>query len=173
MGSTARGLRFPEPTDRLNQVAQNIEDLANDVEGLVPARVPWTSYDPVTTGAGPIMLNATKRGRFSVRDKLVTVQISGHYYSGPSLAAFRFALPAGYGLVAGHAVELAVGSAWAYDLSTSQRYAGTVVIPAGAGHAEIWSTGTNPWGDTGGSSAPFVWAPSDDRISLTFSYETA
>lgn len=31
MGSTARGLRFPEPTDRLNQVAQFIEDLAEDV----------------------------------------------------------------------------------------------------------------------------------------------
>lgn len=33
MGSTTRGLRYPEPTDRLNQVAQFIEDLANDVDG--------------------------------------------------------------------------------------------------------------------------------------------
>jgi hypothetical protein len=172
MGSTARGLRYPEPTDRLNQVAQNIEDLAGDVEALVPARVGWTSYDPMTTGAGPIMLNATKRGRYSVRDKLVTVQISGHYYPGAA-GTYRFALPAGYGLVAGHAVALAVGSAWVYDFSTSQRYAGTVVIPAGAGHAAIWSTGTNPWGDTGGASAPITWDPSNDQISLSFSYETA
>lgn len=37
MGTTALGLRYPEPTDRLNQGAQAIEDLALDVDAKLTA----------------------------------------------------------------------------------------------------------------------------------------
>lgn len=60
MGSTARGLRYPEPTDRLNQVAQFIKDLADDVDADVAPVATRLNTD--VTSPAPTWFAATDAG---------------------------------------------------------------------------------------------------------------
>jgi hypothetical protein len=173
-----RGYPWPDNAEPLTNGWDAIRDLAvavdTDVDALADAAaarvVGWTDYDPRYGATSPIMLSANLRARYSVRDKLCEVQISGTYYP-QTAGVYKWLLPVAH--VAGHSVPLCVGTAWAYDISTSQRYQGAVVIPSGAGHVEVWTSGTNPWSDQGGATAPFAWAASNDQVSLSFRYEVA
>jgi hypothetical protein len=161
--------------DAIRDLAVAIDTDVDAIADAAAARVvPWTAYDPRLPGSSPIFLSLSYKARYSIRDKLCEVEIGGHYY--PSTAGpFAFALPVAMS-PHDYPVSLCVGSCWAYDFSTSQRYAGSVVIDPGATSVRLWSTGTNPWGDTGGSQAPFTWAVNgspEDSLSLSFRYPVA
>ena len=63
MGTTARGLRFPEPTDRLNQVDQYIENLALDVDAeLAEHDATLASHANTLAGKGNARISSSSGG---------------------------------------------------------------------------------------------------------------
>jgi hypothetical protein len=162
MGTTGTyGLPFPEDTDPVAQGATAIEALAEAVEELLAANLPWQAYVPTLTGVAATVTEARycKIGRLVTGRVLLTLTAGGG-------GIFAVGVPVPARAIVGEQPICGIVEGTDQGVGYHQSHAHL----ASTTRMEFWPIGGS--GSLWQGGIPFAWA-AGDTIRVLFEYESA
>ena len=166
--TTNLSIPYPASTDEIADGAQNMQDIADNLDGLLGGA--WTAYTPTWTGGvtNPTLGNGTltgfykKVGRTVVWRMRLTIGSTTNVGSG----SWRFSLPVNAVAVFANAGEI-VGSASLFRVSPATRAIRTAYTFTNSTVAVVDDAGNNVT-----NAVPWGWLV-NDALSIVGMYESA